>query len=504
MKSSHSTLRLKQLGIDTYREPVIFMRKDCAVCSSEGFETRARVRVTLNGRNILATLNTVESNILELGEASLSQHAFQLLNAKEGDEIHLSHPKPLESLSYVRSKIYGNALKSDEIHHIIEDVAHGRYSDVYISAFISACADGRLNHNELIDLTHAMVSVGKKITWDNKMIVDKHCIGGLPGNRTTLIIVPIVAAFGLIMPKTSSRAITSPAGTADTMATLAPVNLDLTSMKRVVEKESGCIVWGGGSVSLSPADDILIRVERELNLDSEGQLVASVISKKIAAGSTHIVIDIPIGPTAKVRSRTIAEKLIVLFELVAKHFNITLSIQLTDGMQPVGRGIGPALEAYDVLAVLQNKSDAPDDLRDRALTLAGKILEFSPKVKSDTGKKIATDILTSGDAWKKFQAIANAQGGLRTPPVAQYTHTITAHYPGKITNINSRYLSRLAKLAGAPYDPAAGVYLHAPLECIVGKDQPLFTIHAQSPGALKYALSLIEELPDIIQVEALE
>ncbi|EKD91599.1 MAG: hypothetical protein ACD_29C00474G0001, partial [uncultured bacterium] len=198
-----------------------------------------------------------------------------------------------------------------------------------------------------------MIEVGEKLSWSDNMIVDKHCVGGLPGNRTTLIVVPIVTAFGLTMPKTSSRAITSPSGTADTMETLAPVDLNIKLMRKVVEQEGGCIVWGG-AVSLSPADDILIRVERAMDVDSEGQLIASVISKKIAAGSTHIVIDIPVGPTAKVRSLTAAQNLELLFKMVMNEFNIHSEIIIADGSQPVGRGIGPALEAKDVLSVLQN------------------------------------------------------------------------------------------------------------------------------------------------------
>lgn len=503
MENRNNTLHLKQLGIDTYKEAVIFMRKDCPVCRSEGFEVHARIRVTLNDRHILATLNTIESNLLNHDEASLSKYAWQLLQAKEGDVVHLSHPKPLQSLSFVRSKVYGHTLLSHEIQHIIEDIANGLYSDIHIATFLTACAGNHLNHAEIIALTRAMIDVGERLSWPGERIVDKHSVGGLPGNRTTLIIVPIVTAFGMIMPKTSSRAITSPAGTADTMETLAPVDLTLKAMRRVVEQENGCIVWGG-SVALSPADDILIRVERTMDLDSEGQLIASVLSKKIAAGSTHIAIDVPVGPTAKVRSIETAKVLSDLFEVVAKALGIQLSLIISDGNQPVGRGIGPALEARDVLAVLQNKSNAPQDLRDRALTLAGAILEFSPQVKAGEGKQIATQILDDGKAWEKFQAIAQAQGGLREPTHAPYQYAITATQRGQVTAIDNRQLSRLAKLAGAPHDKAAGVFLHTPLESLVEKGQPLFTIHTESKGELHYALSLLEQIPAIIQVEACE
>lgn len=495
-----NTVRLKQLGIDTYKEAVLFMRKDCHVCRSEGFEVHARVRVTLNGQHILTTLYTIDDGLLEPGEASLSIYAWQLLEAEEGDVIHLAHPKPLQSLSSVRSKLYGNTLQADEIQHIIEDIAQGHYSDIHIATFLSACAGGRLNNDEIIDLTRSMVSAGKELSWPSEIIVDKHCVGGLPGNRTTLIVVPIVTAFGMTMPKTSSRAITSPAGTADTMETLAPVDLNLNAMQRVVEQEGGCIVWGG-AVALSPADDILIRVERAMDVDSEGQLIASVLSKKIAAGSTHIVIDIPVGATAKVRSLNTAQKLRELFVIVTTALGINLNIITSDGSQPVGKGIGPALEANNVLAALQNQRDAPQDLRARALTLAGKIIEFSPQVKTGSGIEIATQLLDNGKAWQKFQAICSAQGGLREPPIASFVHPITSRTQGRVTNIDNRLLSKLAKLAGAPHDQAAGVTLHTPLETLVQKDQPLFTIHAESKGELQYALSLLDENPEIIQVE---
>lgn len=500
MKNTHETLKLKQLGIDTYKVPVVFMRKDCHICRSEGFEVPTRIKVTLGERHILATLNTIDDGILELEEASLSKYAWQLLQAKEGDDLHFSHPEHLLSLSFVRSKIYGNVLTKSEIHQIIKDIVAGRYSDIHISSFLTACSGGHLNNQEIIDLTQVMVDVGERLTWQNEMVVDKHCVGGLPGNRTTPIIVAIVASFGMMMPKTSSRAITSPAGTADTMEAMMPVTLAIPEVKKVVEKENGCIVWGG-AVALSPADDILLRVARAMDLDSEGQLMASVLSKKIAAGSTHIVIDIPVGPTAKVRTPQIADMLTELFKTVAEALGIYIVVIQSDGSQPVGRGIGPALEARDVLEVLQSKKDAPQDLRDRALTLAGKILEFSPKVNPNEGKEIAKNILDSGQAWIKFKAIAKGQGGLHEPVIGGFSHCVRAEYTGYVTAIDNRQLARLAKLAGAPRDKGAGIMLHTSLEKLVNKEQALFTIYAESPGELRYAVSLLNKIPSIIQIE---
>ena len=493
-------LKLRRLGINTYKEAVIYMREDCHVCRAEGFEVQARVKVALNGKDLIATLNMVTSDILKQGEASLSEYAMQKLGAQDGDKIQVSHPSPVHSLSHMRSKIYGNTLEADQLQAIVDDIVAGRYSDIHVSSFLTACAGGRLDEDEIIHLTRAMVDSGDRLDWGQELIVDKHCVGGLPGNRTTPIVVAIVAAHGLTMPKTSSRAITSPAGTADTMEVLTNVDLDVAAMRKVVEKENGCVVWGG-SVSLSPADDLLIRVEKALDLDSEGQLVASVLSKKIAAGSSHVLIDMPVGPTAKIRSMEMAEELSRYLEQTGSAMGIGVRVHTSDGSQPVGRGIGPALEARDLVSVLKGDKDAPQDLRERALDLAGHILEFSPDVKNGQGRKLAAELLDNGQAWSKFQAICEAQGGMRDIPRAQYTQVIEADKAGEITAIDNRRIARVAKLAGAPADKVAGVDLHTPVGVKVEQGQPLFTVHANAPGELDYALSYLEEQSDIIDIK---
>jgi thymidine phosphorylase len=382
---------------------------------------------------------------------------------------------------------------------IIDDVVAGRYSDIHLASFVTACAAAGLERAEMVALTRAMVDTGDRLVWPDALVVDKHSVGGLPGNRTTLLVVPIVAAFGLTIPKTSSRAITSPAGTADTMETLAPVTLDLAAMRRVVEREAGCIAWGG-NLRLSPADDILIRVERPLELDAEGQLVASVISKKLAAGSTDVVIDVPVGETAKVRTAGAAASLGAHLVAVGAELGLTVHPVVTDGTQPVGRGLGPALEARDVLGVLRGSPGAPADLRERALLLAGHVLELSPRVTPGTGRALAAAILDDGRAWRKFQAICEAQGGMREPPRAPHLQPVTATRGGVVRRIDNRRLARVAKLAGAPRDAAAGLELHAALGQRVEAGAPLFTVHAESPGELAYALAFVGTHADIVQV----
>ncbi|HSN41373.1 MAG TPA: thymidine phosphorylase family protein [Burkholderiales bacterium] len=496
--SNPHALKIRRMGIDTHQEPVIYMRADCHICRSEGFESQSRVLINCGGHVIIGTLNVVTDNqLLSHDEAGLSDAAWRMLRAHEGDYAELSHPEPLESLSHVRAKVYGQRLEDGQMTAIVRDIAAGRYSELHLSAFVTACAGNHLDLGETVALTRAMVEVGERMTWSAAPVVDKHCVGGLPGNRTTLLVVPIIAAYGLTMPKTSSRAITSPAGTADTMEMLAPVNLDIHAIRRVVEREGGCIVWGG-AVRLSPADDILIRVERPLELDSAGQMVASVLSKKLSAGSSHVVIDIPVGPTAKVRNRETARALSEQMIEVGRALGLDVCVAVTDGSQPVGRGIGPALEARDALAVLRGDNNAPQDLRERSLALAGEILELATNIPTGTGYDLANAILSDGRAWKKFQAICEAQGGMREPPRSRHTHTVTALRAGCVTRIDNRRLSRIAKLAGAPTDPAAGLDFFAPLGSSIEADQPLFTIHAESPGELAYAREYLASQKDIV------
>jgi thymidine phosphorylase len=501
MRPSPQTLQVRRLGIHTHDEAVAYMRVDCHVCRAEGFAQHSRIQLENGGREIIVTLHHVSSNLVGLEEVGLSEIAWQRLNVSDGDTVAVSHPKPVESLASVRRRIYGHRLEAGVFLPIMRDVVDGRYSDVQLASLITACAALPLDLDETVALTRAMVDVGEQLAWKGSPILDKHSVGGLPGNRTTPIVVAIVAAHGLTMPKTSSRAITSPAGTADTMETLAPVDLDLAAIRRVVEREGGCIVWGG-AVRLSPADDVLIRVERALDVDSEGQLVASILSKKIAAGSSHVIIDMPVGSTAKVRSMDAAAALGSRLREVATACEMEARVLISDGSQPIGRGIGPALEAEDVLAVLQARPDARNNLKERACALAGTLLELAGKAEAGHGQHLAEETLANSQAWKKFQAICEAQGGMRIPPRASYHQPLVAPRAGRIKAIDNRKIARLAKLAGAPEAKASGVALDVQLGSVVAAGQPLCVLYAESRGELHYALDYAGANPDIIDVEA--
>ena len=490
------TLKLRKISIDTYHENVAYLHRDCPVYRSEGFQALNKIEIhrAVDGAPVIAVLNVVDDdNILAPDELGLSEQAFTQLDLSDGSDVRVEHARPAASLKAVHRKIAGERLTLDEYRGITRDIEANRYSKIEIAAFLVSCAETGMERDEVWYLTHAMVETGKRLDWSEPLVVDKHCIGGIPGNRTSMLIVPIVAAHGMLIPKTSSRAITSPAGTADTMGVLAHVELSPDQLHKIVRRERACLAWGG-KARLAPVDEILISVERPLSIDSPGQMVASILAKKIAAGSTHLLVDIPVGPTAKIRSRSAALRLRKLFEYTGDHMGLQLEVIITDGRQPIGRGIGPVLEARDAMQVLNNHPGAPADLREKALQLAGRILEFDPDVRGGQGYMIARDILDSGRALAKMEAIIKAQGcNPETPVTGSLQHPVLATTSGIITGIDNLQMAHIARLAGAPMDQGAGVDLHRKLDEQVNQGEPLYTIHAEFAADFRFACEAAAE-----------
>lgn len=481
-------LRVKRLPLNTTRENIIALPRGCSLLRPERFAGFRKLEVRNGNVSLIASLEIAEDGaLLADDEVGVTDPAFRRLCVAEGERVQVSPAQTPASFDAVRAKVMGEVLDRERIGAVIADISAYRYSDMEIAAFLVACANF-LTPQELADLTEAMVASGSRLSWPSRLIVDKHCIGGIPGNRTSIIVVPILVAHGLIVPKTSSRAITSPAGTADTMEQLARVTLTADEVRSAVEKAGGCIVWGG-HVNLSPADDILITVERSLSVDAPQQMVASILSKKVSAGSTHLLIDIPIGPTAKIRSLEQAHQLRKLFEFVAARFGLTLEVALTDGSRPIGRGVGPELEIRDVLAVLDRDGAAPMDLRAKAIELAGRLLEFEPGVRGGAGAARARELLDSGAARAALDRMIEAQGtSARDRALGDLVHEVTAPADGTVSGIDCATISRIARLAGAPTDPGAGVLLLKQVGERVRRGEPLFRIHAFEPADLGFAI----------------
>lgn len=487
-----ATLILRRVGIDTYRENVAYLHRDCAIYRAEGFQALTKVEVSTDGRRILAVLNVVDDPaIVGVGGLGLSEEALSALGAVAGESVRIRHAEAPASMEAVRRKIDGERLSAEDFSAIAKDIAERRYAKMEIAAFLVASGQTGLDRDEVMYLTRAMVAQGEQLRWSGGIVADKHCIGGIPGNRTSMLVVPIVAAHGMLIPKTSSRAITSPSGTADTMEVLAQVDLSPVHLHDVASVTHGALAWGGRA-NLAPVDDILISVERPLAIDYPGQMVASILSKKIAAGATHLIIDIPVGPTAKVRRMRDALSLRKLFEYVADRLGLFVQVVITDGRQPIGRGIGPVLEARDVMQVLQNDPDAPSDLRQKALRLAGRVIEFDPDVRGGEGFDIARNILDSGRALAKMQEIIAAQGRQTEHfEPGPLTEDVCADRGGTVVAIDNLQLARVARLAGAPMDKGAGVDLLHKLGDEVAEGDVLYRVHARFPADFGFARALV-------------
>jgi AMP phosphorylase len=418
------------------------------------------------------------------------------------DEQHLA-------INAIRKKLLGKDLRYKEIYAIMDQISHKKFSDILTTYFAASGYSKGFSNQELYYLTKAMVETGEKLEFKG-IVADKHSIGGVPGSRTTPIVVSIVAAAGFKIPKSSSRAITTPGGTADDMEVLAPVELSKKQIYDVVAKTNGCLVWGG-SFHLAPADDIIIQVEKPLLFESFDKILISIMAKKIAFGSNHVVIDLPFGKSVKAHTLKDAQYMKTKFLYLAKRFKIRLRVLIHRTDEPAGRGIGPVLEIREALRVLEQRKDRPLDLEIRSTDLAGNLLEIcledSPKELRDSIKQIygnaygwATDILQSGRALEKFKQIIEAQGGnpnasSRTLKLGQYSFEGKADKSGVIKEINIRNVTSVAKILGAPKQKSAGIYLNKKIEEKVVKGETLYTLFAQSVYNLKEGRESLVNFP---------
>lgn len=415
--------------------------------------------------------------------------------------------KPQLALEAIRKKLIGKSLNYKEIYAVMDEIANDKLGEVLTTYFAASGYSKGYSADEIYYLTKAMVETGERLHFKG-IVADKHSVGGTPGTRTTMIIVPIIAAAGFKIPKSSSRAITTPGGTADTMEVLAKVDFPKHKIEQIVEKIGGCIVWGG-SFNIAPADDILIRVEEPLLFEAYDKILVSVMAKKIAFGATHVIIDIPVGKTMKVKHLKNGEMLKEKFEILAKKFNIKLEAFVHKTDEPAGRGVGPVLEAREVLKVLQQKSDRPFDLEERSVGLAGRLLELC--LEDAPGKKEILEkyhwqprdwacyLLRTGAAWKKMQEIIHAQGG--NPKIdsedlkaGNHTFKIKALHKGYVKEINNKNLTVICRILGAPTDKKAGIYLNIKCGELFRKDDTIFTLYSSTRDNLKEARETLKNI----------
>jgi AMP phosphorylase len=493
-------LNVKDMDISTGDVQVVILNQKDA--QEMDLHPMDRLVIKRNGKKTVAILDIAESKkAVPPGRIGMFEEVLDALRAKDGDKARIEiAPKP-ESVSYIRKKLDGEHLTQKEIHSIVKDIVENNLTDVELTSFVIASYTRGMNMKEVAMLTKSMAQTGDTLKFNKYPVVDVHSIGGVPGNRTTMLIVPILVAAGCVVPKTSSRAITSPAGTADTMEVLCPVSLPINKLKKVIDEVGGFIIWGG-AVNLAPADDRIIRVEHPLSIDAEGQMLASIMAKKASVGATHLLMEIPIGPGTKVQNKKQAKHLSRHFGELGHALNIKIKTIITDGSQPIGNGIGSVLEAKDVIYALKNDSRAPQDLVKKSLWMTGILLEFVGKARKGKGYKTAQKLLTTGAAYGAMTRIVEAQGGKMPNPEdlnpAQKSVIFKAEKTGKLQCIENSAIAKSARLAGAPIDPDAGIFLHKHCGEKVKKGEAILTIYARSVHKLTYAVDALRKMRGIV------
>jgi putative thymidine phosphorylase len=482
-------LKPYKINIKTGRYPIAVLHNDTA--HEMDLHLGDRIHLVSDRSSVTCFLD-IASDLFPIHKIGLFTETYEALNIGPGDTVQITPADKPPSLLHIRAKLDGKRLTPKQLNEITHDIVHGNLSDTEMTYFIAGCYCRGLNDDETTALTRAIVHNGKRLEFKGKIVADKHCIGGVPGNRVTPIVVPLIVAAGILMPKTSSRAITSPAGTADAVESVCNVTINAHRLMIIAKKIGGFMVWGGG-VDLAAADDRMIRIRYPLSLDPEGMLLASIMAKKHSVSANHVLIDIPVGPGVKIKDAAHAQHLKKRFLKIGKMLGMKVRVIITDGKQPIGNGIGPLLEMIDVMNVLKNEPDAPKDLLEKSIMESAILLELTGKAKKGHGRKMAEEILKSGRAWRKFQQIITAQGKKRIPKLAKYSAKISAKQAGRVKTIENKTIAHLARIAGAPKDPAAGLFLHKKIGDRVKKGEALYTIYASSSDRLKYALEFAKK-----------
>jgi AMP phosphorylase len=488
-------LKVKLLDLETGQKTIALHESDA---QELGLLPGDRVKLAVPKLSLIAIVQ-ITSRMVKPGEIGASIKVTEDLQLKPGDMVNVS-PAPIpKSVEFIKKKMDGQKLSENEIQTIIDDIVGGNLSSEELTSFVVAEYIRDMDMDEIVALTKSMVDSGDRLKLDISPVFDVHSIGGVPGNKYALVTVPIVAAAGLVVPKTSSRAITSAAGTADVMEVLADVSFGLDEIKEIVEKVGAVLAWGG-AVKLAPADDIIVNIERMFSIDPRCQLLASVMSKKLAVNADHILIDIPTGPTAKIETMECARALAHDFMALGHELGVQVEAAITYGGQPVGYTIGPSLEAREALETLLG--NGPGSLIEKSTSLAGVMLELGGVAPVGAGKEMAREILNSGKAYRKMREIIEAQGG--NPDVkpedieiGDKKEVVVAPHDGYITSIDNRRLVEIARAAGAPRDREAGIKIILKKGHKVNKGEPLFEIYSKHESKLSEALALAGSKPPI-------
>jgi len=407
----------------------------------------------------------------------------------------------------IRRKRDGGELAADEIASLVGAYTRGEVPDYQMSAWLMAVVCRGISRAEIAALTDAMLHSGEVLDLSDLpgRKVDKHSTGGV-GDKTSLVIAPIVAAGGLYVPMISGRGLGHTGGTLDKLQSIPGFNVDLSLAEfRRVLGACGCALIGQ-TAEIAPADKKLYALRDVTGtVESPGLICSSIMSKKLAEGIDGLVLDVKVGSGAFMKTEEEAAHLAELMVETGARMGKRVVALLTDMDQPLGRAVGNSLEVIEACEVLGGRG--PADLRELCLELAGWMFELGGKVGSlPEGKELAAGLITSGKAKDKFREIIRLQGGdagvvdaFERLPRAAHTFEVVSGEDGFVVGIECEQMGLASLALGGgrakkedAIDPAVGLTVHKRIGDTVRKGEALCALHYNDAARLADARRLVE------------
>ncbi len=440
----------------------------------------------------------ITTNLVETGTLGLFNDVWLNHKFHNGEEVvaELSHDG--KSAKIISEKLQGKILTKDQIAYVIGDIARGEISPVLTSAWVCAGFNPGFNEKEIEYMTLALANSGEKLNWNGRIALDKHSIGGIGGKAITPIVISILANLpGIVVPNTSSRAITTASATTDMLESIMKMSFCIDELYKFVENENAFMVWGGG-IDLAPADDKIIKVQKQIGIESSDKVISSIIAKKIAQGITHMVLDIPYGKYAKVKSKSEAIEFSHKFRDLASKFGIRVVDHIRQVFGIDGNALGPNLEIREVLKIFEADQTCSHLVLENSLIMAAKVIELSNLAPAGAGIDIAKDIFTSGKAEEKFRKIVEMQGGKanlhsENISIGHIQVDINSDRSGDVAYIISRKAFEICKALGNPHIKEAGIYFWKKPGDSVRVGDKLMTLYAKNDGRMNLALKVLKD-----------
>ncbi|MHA1449344.1 MAG: AMP phosphorylase, partial [Candidatus Hodarchaeales archaeon] len=457
------------------------------------------VELTVNHTRVFNAVPSTE--LVNQGEIIVPK-SFALDGMTDGMVVNVNPGDSEEGTRILARMLNDRTLTKEETQLLIELIYKERLTPLQTASYVL------YHHFEEVDLKEVGIVATAFRDSGNVMefpgpVYDKHSTGGVPGNKVSLLIVPILAAAGLLIPKTSTKAITSASGTVNTMQALGcETDFSVDEMYDITKKIKACII-SGTKLGIAPVvDKIISDAAFPLGIDPPTLMLSGILSKKMAMGVDFMVLDIPVGRGAKFSTEDLGREYGRTFVNLASNVGITAESALTYGSVPVGHAIGPALEAREALNALMDVNNGPVSLVEKSTALAGIVLEMANMASMGKGKEIAFEYLKSGKAYEKMKQIIELQGGdpnmkVEDIPVGKYSLQIDAPVNGWPVEIKNRALLQVARAAGAPHSMGAGVLMKFKKES-VKKGDTIAYVYSDSEQALDEVRGLIAKLKPVI------